>query len=81
MKKHQIFTFDGITSVSLCALLSGFGEQYFICSDIDFQSALYLKKKNTRKRLYLVMFLALAYKEDSTGSEGLKDVGKVFLQY
>ena len=27
------------------------------------------------------MFLALAYKEDSTGSEGLKDVGKVFLQY
>lgn len=53
MKKHQIFIFDGITSVSLCALLSGFGEQYFICSDIDFQSALYLKKKKYKKKVIL----------------------------
>ena len=27
------------------------------------------------------MFLALAHKEDSTGSEGLEGVGNVFLKY
>ena len=55
MKKHQIFTFDGITSVSLRAVLSGFGEEYFICSDIDFQSVLYFwkKKKKEKKKVML----------------------------
>lgn len=45
MKKLQIFTFDGITSISLHALVSGFRGEYFIFTDIDFQAELYFNKK------------------------------------
>ena len=45
------------------------------------QCFIFEKKKKEKKRLCSVMFLALAHKEDSTGSEGLEGVGNVFLKY
>lgn len=71
-KKLQNFTFDGITSMTLHAVVSGFGEECFICTDIDSVGALFWWRKGG-----MVVFLAQAHKEDSTGIEGLKGVGKL----
>lgn len=73
MKKLQIFTFDGITSMSLHAPVFGFGGEYFIFTDIDFQSVLYFNKKGG-----MAMFAAGAHKEDWRSMGRLKAWARSF---
>lgn len=56
------------------ALVSGFGGEYFIFTDIDFQSVLHFNKKGD-----MVMFAAPAHKEDSRGRAGIERCGQGLL--